>query len=281
MAAPVVPNFADTRLTFVTDPIDGKRAYQSINASSETGQPITNVAFKEHAVKIENIRGREADVSLDRTGFQFFREPTKFQDYSDDTAIEREYYPESIELMKRLTGASRVVLFDHTIRRRRPTEFDDAPNKRQPVSQAHVDQTNSSAVSRVHRHLPPEDAPALLKGRFQVVNMWRPINHIALDWPLALCDFRTVDVEKDLLAIALVYPDREGETYGVKYNENQRWVYLRGMDPDEVALIKCFDSQQDGSVALLTPHTAFSDPTTPADAPLRESIELRFLVFYD
>ncbi len=42
-----------------------------------------------------------------------------------------------------------------------------------------------------------------------------------------------------------------------------------------------FDSVQDGSVAILTPHTSFNDPTTPADAPLRESIELRALVFYD
>jgi hypothetical protein len=42
-----------------------------------------------------------------------------------------------------------------------------------------------------------------------------------------------------------------------------------------------FDSVQDGSVAVLTPHTAFEDPSTPKDAPLRESIELRALVFYD
>jgi len=42
-----------------------------------------------------------------------------------------------------------------------------------------------------------------------------------------------------------------------------------------------FDSVQDGSVAVFTPHTAFQDPTTSQNAPLRESIELRALVFYD
>ena len=41
------------------------------------------------------------------------------------------------------------------------------------------------------------------------------------------------------------------------------------------------DSINDGSVAVLTPHTAFADPTTPPDAPLRQSIEIRALVFYD
>jgi hypothetical protein len=40
-----------------------------------------------------------------------------------------------------------------------------------------------------------------------------------------------------------------------------------------------FDTKED--VARLTPHTAFVDPTTRADAPARQSIELRALVFYD
>ena len=41
------------------------------------------------------------------------------------------------------------------------------------------------------------------------------------------------------------------------------------------------DTIRDGSVAICTPHTAFSDPNTPAGSPLRQSIELRFLVFYE
>lgn len=102
------------------------------------------------------------------------------------------------------------------IRRRRPGEVDDTPEKRQPVANVHVDQTTASAIARVHRHLPPTDAPSLLTRRFQIINLWRPISHAALDWPLALCDFRSVDVKKDLYPVALVYPDREpGETFGV------------------------------------------------------------------
>ena len=59
-----------------------------------------------------------------------------------------------------------------------------------------------------------------------------------------------------------------GWAEGADTAEGGRWVLL------------C-RSIQDGSVAILTPHTAFVDPTTPPDAPLRESIELRTLVFYD
>ena len=124
------------------------------------------------------------------------------------------------------------------IRRRRPGEFDDAPQKRQPVPQVHVDQTTASAIARVHRHLPPSDAPALLERRFQIINLWRPISHAAYDWPLALCDYRSVDPRADLVPTDLIYPDRKGETNSVKYNPNHKWKYLRGMEPEEFVLIK-------------------------------------------
>ncbi|KAJ7698866.1 hypothetical protein B0H16DRAFT_790089 [Mycena metata] len=268
-------------LNFYVPPKDGARAYQSINKSKETGIRDRNFELEEKVVTIHNLRGDESAATLDTTGFQLFKHPAKHTAFTSDADIEREYYPESIELIKKLTGANRVVLFDHTIRRRRPDEIDDAPDRRQPVPQTHIDQTNKSSVARVHRHLPAEDVPELLKKRFQIINLWRPISHPADDWPLALCDFRSVDAANDVLPVALVYPDREGETLGVKFNPNQKWTYFSGVTPEELILIKCHDSQQDGSVALFTPHTAFEDPATPKGAPLRESIELRALVFYD
>jgi hypothetical protein len=124
------------------------------------------------------------------------------------------------------------------IRRRRPGEPDDSPQKRQPVALAHVDQTTASAIARVHRHLPPEEAPSLLRRRFQIINLWRPISHAAVDWPLALCDFRSVDVKNDLVPVALIYPDREGETFGVTHNPDHKWKYMKAMTPEEFVLIK-------------------------------------------
>jgi len=57
------------------------------------------------------------------------------------------------------------------------------------------------------------------------------------------------------------------------YRRVHRWVADRTLES--------FDSVQDGSVAVFVPHTGFQDPTTPEGTPLRESIELRALVFYD
>ena len=124
------------------------------------------------------------------------------------------------------------------IRRRRPGEIDDSPQKRQPVSQVHVDQTAAAARARVYRHV-PDDADELVKHRYQIINLWRPINGItAWDWPLALCDYRSVDVKNDLVPTSLIYPDRRGETLNVLYNPEHRWKYLKGMEPDEFVLIK-------------------------------------------
>ncbi|KAJ3512656.1 hypothetical protein NLJ89_g3398 [Agrocybe chaxingu] len=256
------PDFTTAKLLYMVPPANGERVYTHINADFATGLRKSNFVNEEKEVVIENIRGKEDTVSLDASGFQYVHAPAKHKSFVDDEEVRREYYPESIELLKRLTGASRVELFDHTIRRRRPGEIDDSPDKRQPVAQVHVDQTTAASIARVHRHLPATDAPRLLERRFQIINL-------------------SVDQKGDMFPVALIYPDREGETQGVKFNENHKWKYLRGMTPDEVVLIKCFDSIQDGSVAVFTPHTGFSDPATPPDAPLRESIELRALVFYD
>ncbi len=52
------------------------------------------------------------------------------------------------------------------------------------------------------------------------------------------------------------------------------------METDEVYLFVCYDSRQDGRV-IFTPHTSFDDPTTPPDAPERESIEIRAYAFWE
>ncbi|KAF9528034.1 hypothetical protein CPB83DRAFT_836170 [Crepidotus variabilis] len=176
--------------------------------------------------------------------------------------MKQAYYLESIELIKKFTGASKVVLFDHTVRRRRPGQVDDSPSRRQPVEFVHVDQTTQTSITRVHRHLPADEAPKLPEEQFQIINLWRPILHAASDQPLALCDYRSVEPEKDNFPLAL-------------------WKYLRGMTSDEIVLIKSYDSIQDGKMAIFTPHTGFKDPSTPMDAPLRESIEVRALGFCD
>lgn len=124
------------------------------------------------------------------------------------------------------------------IRRHKPDQLQDTPDKRKPVPYVHVDQTTASAIARVHRHLPAEDVPRLLSKRYQIINLWRPISHVAIDFPLALCDYSSIDYKNDLVPTILRYPDHDGETFSVQFNKNHKWKYLRGMDTDEIVLIK-------------------------------------------
>ena len=95
--------------------------------------------------------------------------------------------------------------------------------------------------------------------------------------PLAVADSRSVDFDADLVATRLFFPDREGWIYHINYNPRHQWYYLADQTPEEVILFKCFDSDVDKT--RLVPHSAFLDKTSPADAPQRQSIEVRALVF--
>ena len=148
---------------------------------------------------------------------------------------------------------------------------------RQPATRVHVDHTAKSGAQRVRDFFGAE-ADGLLKGRVQVINVWRPIRGPLRDAPLALCDARSVDPD-DLVAQDLIYRDRVGEIYGVTYNPAHRWFYVPEMRREEALLLKCYDSATDGRARFM-PHSAFADPTAPADVLPRESIEIRSLVFH-
>ena len=117
----------------------------------------------------------------------------------------------------------------------------------------------------------------MLKHRFAVINVWRPIRGPVQENPLAVCDAQTI-AQDDLVCNDLIYRDRVGEVYVLAYNPQHRWFYFPRMEKHEVMLLKCYDS--DARRARFTAHSAFDDPTSPSDAPARESIEVRTLAFF-
>lgn len=241
------------------------------------GVPRTTVVPEAHVVPIQNLRPFTSSVSLDRQGFSLVRQDTTVTNFYDDDEVKAVYYPEVERALKEATRADRVFIFDHTARRRVPGAEDDWKRIRQPVARVHVDHTAKSGQQRV-RDLLPDEADELLRGRVQIINLWRPIRGPLRDSPLAVCDASTVSFD-DLVPSDLIYPHRVGETYQVSYNPTHRWFYVPEMGADEALLLKCFDSETDGR-ARFAPHSAFADPTAPADAPPRESIEVRTLVFH-
>ncbi|KAH7081787.1 amino acid permease-domain-containing protein [Paraphoma chrysanthemicola] len=232
--------------------------------------------FEVHPVTVHDVRDRESDYTLDKSGFQIHRHTAREKDFTDDEKIKNGYYAETENLLKDVTGASRVFIFDHTIRRQPPGQVSSGRNLRGPVQRVHIDQSYSAALSRVPHHL-PDEANKLLQGRVQIINVWRPIKTVQRD-PLAVAEAKSVD-DGSLVVTELIYPNRRGETYAVKHDPAHRWFYKSGLTPDEVLLIKCFDSKLDGR-ARRVPHTAFHVPGTENNEG-RESIEIRALVFHE
>lgn len=271
--------------------------------------PGWSFKFASHQRNVENLRGQEHNFNTNNAGFAVYNYPAKEKKFTDDKAVREGYYKEVESILReKLGGVKKVVIFDHTIRRRQK----DSP--RAPVQQVHIDQTPGAAEARVRRHLPAEEVDQLLKGRYALINVWRPIGNPASDFPLAVIDWRSTK-PADLVKVDLLYPKREdthddddrgkekvpdeasysssegyevkGETYSVAPSDNHKFYYMKDMTPDETMFIKCFDSRGEGhpfgeeGLAALTPHTAFKDEATPKDAPGRQSIEVRCLVFYE
>lgn len=241
------------------------------------GVPVTNVRHDPRPHAIRDGRPLVGELSLDRQGFVLLRSPTQVRDFYDEHEVRAVYYPEIQALAKSATGAQKVLIFDHTLRCGSLAKRGER-GAREPVRNVHNDYTARSGPQRVRDLLDPAEAAMRLGHRFAEINVWRPITGPVLESPLAICDARTIAPE-DLIPNQLRYRDRNGETYSARFNPRHRWYYFPRMEREEVILLKCYDSAQDGR-ARFTIHTAFDDPTSPPDAPARESIEVRMLLFF-
>jgi hypothetical protein len=238
-----------------------------------TGIPRHNSKYETRRLPIKNARPLAQNLSLDREGFAFAVHRSNVKNFYDDSEIQRVYYPEADQLLKSVTGATSVVIFDHTLRNAQRLQQGENLIK-EPVKRVHNDFTAKSGYTRAYKELAVreiDNIDELLQQRFAVVNIWRPIA-LVQESPLAVCDAQSI-APTDLVASDLVYSDRVGETYAITYNPTHRWFYFPQMQRDEVVFIKCFDSAENGQAR-------FDDPTTPSDAPPGESIELRAFIFY-
>ena len=226
-------------------------------------------------MRIHNARLVADDLSIETQGFCLARHHTAVKNILDKEELKAVYYPEMERLVCDISGAHRAVLFDHTIRHG-DQNVREEKLLREPVFYVHNDYTDASAPRRL-RELLPDEAETLLAKRFAIIQVWRPLKTIVRN-PLAMADARSI-APADLVASERRYPHRVGETFRLRHNPAHQWYQFPNMTPDEAIVFKVYDSLKDGR-ACFTPHTSFDDPTTPADAPPRESIEARLFAFF-
>ena len=273
-AAEIPSRSTQARLTYTVDtgvkPVTGTTGPDG-TLRHRTGE------FREHLMTIHDARKRHDTLSLEREGFVFVDHETQVRDFYDPRELKAVYYPEIERLIKERTGATRILIFDHTLRSGDLTAQTEK-KLREPVKVVHNDYTEWSGPQRVRDLLPGDEAESLLRDRVAVVQVWRPIRGPVLSSPLAICDARSV-LPEDLIPAERHHKDRIGEIYQLAFNPQHHWNWFPEMQQNEALVFKCYDSEKDGR-ARFTAHGSFDDPATPADASQRESIEVRTLAFW-
>ncbi|KAK4179951.1 putative 7alpha-cephem-methoxylase P8 chain [Triangularia setosa] len=274
-------------LNFYAPPEDGSAPFNLADLPPDSPLPPRNYGSKAVPTLIHDVRPNYQDFTLDNDSFQIISsqpppssEPSLF---TSSDSIETHYYPEITSLLlSSIPGATKVVLFDHTIR------LPPSPSaQRTPVQRVHIDQTPPSAAQRVRRHLPEKEAEEILSNgtRYRIVNVWRPLNDQPLEsFPLAfassasLRDDEVIPVEHRYTQTGYI-----GQTAAIAHHPDQKWYYLSGMKNTKRILLQCFDSEalKEGSEVKggRVAHSAFEDPRTRPEAEGRRSIEVRALVF--
>ncbi|KAF7189193.1 Hydroxylase/desaturase asaB [Pseudocercospora fuligena] len=261
--------------------------------------------FEYVEVPITDIRCSEDDFHLDKQGFQHVREPATEKEFVNLETIKKVYYPECAELVRRVTGATRVHVMGHVCRRQSWDEFRERTKEMQDMDRTpipttaryiHVDYSYDGAKTRLEFYL-PQEAEKLSKTRWAIINIWRPIGNTVTRENLTMCDARSVDDSELRPVIArfrrpgdeeslnpvtrAAYNRNDVETWSVappSREDQHKWYYCSKLEPEEALLIKIYDSKKTG-VARRTLHTAF---VCDEDyGPPRESVEVRTLVFWE
>ena len=237
-------------------------------------------------MKIKNGRLLATDPSLDIEGFAFFKQVSKVVNFFDDSELDTIYSLEIEDLIRRASGGREVVVFDHTRRSTAP-EQREKYNARDPVPAPHSDYSDTSAEQRMHDVFGKQVSDKLNR-RFAMVNAWRSMTGTIEEWPIAVCDARTVN--ENLLVDTYRHAPHRAEpsfeyarsssTRHAAFDSSHRWYYYPEMKRDEVLLFKNYDTLKDGT-ARFALHSAFEDPSTPQNPKPRESIETRAFVFFD
>ncbi len=234
--------------------------------------------YELHEMTILNGRPVRDTFELDTHGFVFVDHHTAVKDFADEAGRKVVYDAEVQALIKKHSGASDVVVFDHTIRLTDDTSQRVA-GARPTVKGVHNDYTERSAPIRLREIVGDAEAERRMRKRWAIIQVWRPIRGPVMIDPLGICDGRSIP-QKGFIRVERRYKYRTGEVYHIAHDPNHTWFWFPNMNRNEALIFKVFDSDA-SKPSRFTAHSAFDDPNTPPDAPPRESMETRTFAFWD
>jgi len=243
--------------------------------------PFTNMHISApHNITVEDLRGQESELSIEKNGFVLMDldVPLLPEDFSDSQLIESRYLPPLSEFLKKRLGASRVQVYDYVLRKSDktfPISTGDSYDWEQPGTLLHIDATAVETLKVIHEL--NRDPTDLLKKRYQLITVWKPLQGPVRKWPLMLVDNSTVDPKRDLQSRDIVYEGNLVDSCVVYQSDAHKFKYLSAQKASEAWVILQYDS---GGITGV-PHSAFFNPLASESDPERESIEVRSIVYFD
>jgi len=245
--------------------------------------PQTNFKKCERPMTARSMRAPgSGPFRFEECGFQLveFHSKMSYDDFWDSDKTQDVYIQEVRETIKKALGAKFVWVLDYAVRRRHasfPVSTGENYQYDQPTALAHVDFTKEEG-ERIIRILFGDRADDVLRGRWQAVNLWKPIKGPLNDWPLGLCDTRSVDYPQDTIAGDVVFDGFVTENLQVVHNSNFEWYYLPDHETWEALIFKSGDSEEGATPG--TPHSGFYNPHA-SKVELRESLDCRCFAFFE
>jgi hypothetical protein len=242
----------------------------------------TNLNLQAHDVLVTDFRDRRGEATLATTGFELVDHPTKVTDFRSVEQVDEVYIPEIEELIRGITGAPRICVTRPVLRWSEKEHHPDFVNSR-PGRFAHVDYSREAFHGFASSHLGQDpEAERWLAGRYAAYNVWRVMSEPPQDIPLGFIDRRSTRpedvIEGDAVIDAAGRPEFRFGSSLYAFSPRHRWGYFRDMRPDEAAVFLAYDSADDALPGV--PHSAFDDPSCPADAPPRASCEIRAYAYW-
>ncbi|CAO2655094.1 Nn.00g101580.m01.CDS01 [Neocucurbitaria sp. VM-36] len=228
--------------------------------------------------KIHDLRGHEEEFQLDRNGFQVVHHQSLLgvDDFLHDQNVKDAYYREAEQMLKEITKSTLVKAIHHVLRHSNSADPSDLSVTR-PLYKVHVDSTAERVKETIEETF-PDISQTLLRKRYALINIWRPLETVRRD-PLACCNGAGL-IDQDFVVRELEMPNGMApkKNTAITHGKNHKWYYLSEQNPDEVLLVKCWDTAQ--GVVRRCPHSAVRQEANEDGGP-RQSIEVRCLVFWN
>ena len=244
----------------------------------------TKLKLEPHNVRITDARGLAEPPSLEREGLALVGHQSSVTDFRDRDQLEGRYLDEVAELVKAISGAPLVCASPGPVARYADRNDEAKAAGTAPAARfVHTDYTDVSAKGYFLPQVMDPDEALRRYRRITIYQTWRALSGPPQDVPLTVCDGRSVQL-KDMVTADTILGGDYGRDQSFEYsmcrfNPDHRWLYFSNMRPDEMLVFKGYDFDRARPARLF--HTAFEDPSAPADAPPRASIEARAFAFFE